>query len=106
MQPGWSLDLTMKDLKTQQPWDLGDPAVQTRVRRLVRDTKPFCIIGSPPCTPFSRLQEISRAKRNPRVMENELQQGIRHINFCVELYLMQVAGKRHFVHEHPETSRA
>ena len=72
LRPGWSLDLTMNDPKTGKPWDLSQSSVQSRVRKLVRSTKPYCLIGSPPCTPFSPLQEISRAKRDPKVMAEEL----------------------------------
>ena len=39
-------------------------------------------------------------------MARELEQGKQHIRFCVELYKMQIAGKRHFVHEHPARSKA
>ena len=106
LQPGWSLDLTTKDPATGDHWDLSQPKVQSRVRKLVRDTQPYCIIGSPPCTPFSPLQEIGRAKRDPKVMANELARGKEHIKFCLEIYAMQLNGKRHFVHEHPERSRA
>ena len=106
LRPGWSLDLTAKDPATGQGWDLSDPAVQSRVRKLVHHTQPFCIIGSPPCTAFSPLQEIGRAKRDPRVMERELNQGKAHIRFCLEIYLIQLKAKRHFVHEHPDRSRA
>ena len=106
LRPGWSLDLTMNDPKTGKPWDLSQASVQSRVRKLVRSTKPYCLIGSPPCTPFSPLQEISRAKRDPKIMAEELRQGQAHINFCLQLYAMQIAGKRHFIHEHPAGSKA
>ena len=101
LQPGWSLDLTTIDPKTGERWDLSKVEVQDRVRKLVRDTKPFCIVGSPPCTPFSPLQEIGRGRRDPEVMREELERGKRHIRFCIELYKIQLAGHRHFVHEHP-----
>ena len=106
MKPGYSLDLTMKDPATGAPWDLSKPEVQSRVRKLVRDTEPFCVVGSPPCTAFSALQEISRAKRDPREMRRQLEEGKRHIRFCIEIYKMQLEGRRHFVHEHPEGSKA
>ena len=35
-------------------------------------------------------------------MEIELQKGKDHVNFCLRIYAMQLAAKRHFVHEHPE----
>ena len=69
LRPGYSLDLTLNDPKAGKQWDLSKPQVQDRVRKLIRDTKPFCVIGSPPCTAFSPLQEISRGRRDPRVMD-------------------------------------
>ena len=86
LRPGFSLDLTMDGPATGQPWDLGKPAVQSRVIKFVRDVKPFCVVGSPPCTAFSLLQEISRAKRNPKVMAKELKDGKDHVKFCIEIY--------------------
>ena len=106
LRPGWSLDLTNKDPKTGKAWDLSRPDVQSRVRALVRSSQPYCVIGSPPCTPFSPLQEIGRAKRDPKIMAKELRDGEAHIRFCVEIYKMQIRAKRHFVHEHPEKSKA
>ena len=79
LQPGWSLDLTTKDPATGAHWDLSQPQGQSRVRKLVRDTQPYCIIGLPPCTPFCPLQEIGQAKREPKVMANELARGKDHI---------------------------
>ena len=39
-------------------------------------------------------------------MAEELRRGRAHIDFCVQIYRMQLAGKRHFIHEHLETSTA
>ena len=47
LKPGWSLDLTRNDPKTGQPWDLSDPKVQSRVKRLVIEGKPLFLIGPP-----------------------------------------------------------
>ena len=46
LTPGWSLDLTTTDPATGEPWDLSREDVQRRVRKLVRETQPFCIVGS------------------------------------------------------------
>ena len=97
LRPGWSLDLTLNDPRSGKPWDPSRPEVQSRVKELVRSTQSYFIIGSPPCTPFSPLQEISRAKRDPRVMEDELNRGKAHINFCLQIYKIQLAGKKHFI---------
>ena len=69
LTPGWSLDLTREDPLTGQPWDLGKKEVRQRVRRLVRDTAPFLLIGSPPCTmsrPSRTSPESRETTRNTR----------------------------------------
>ena len=106
LRPGYSLDLTTKDPKTGLPWDLSSPTVQARVKELIKKTKPYCVIGSPPCTPFSPLQGLNNHRRDPKVVEREIQMGKKHMRFCLEIYAMQLAAHRHFVHEHPERSRA
>ena len=48
LKPGWSLDLTLNEPLTGKPWDFSKREVRARVRGLVRDSKPFQLIGSPP----------------------------------------------------------
>ena len=101
LQPGYSLDLTRDDPKTGKPWDLAKPEVQARVRRMVREGKPMFIIGSPPCTAFSSMQNLSRGKRAPEVVWKELEEAKAHMRFCISLYELQVREGRYFLHEHP-----
>ena len=54
LMAGWSLDLTMRDPETDAPWDLSKKSMQDRVRNMVTDSKPFMLLGSPLCMPFSR----------------------------------------------------
>ena len=68
LRPGWSLDLTTTDPSTGMPWDLSDARVQRKVKQLIRETEPFCVVGSPPCTVFSPLQELSRKKRDTQIV--------------------------------------
>ena len=106
LQPGWSLDLTMNDPVTGAPWDLSRRDVQDRVRKLIRTTKPYVIIGSPPCTAFSPLQALNKGRRDKRIVDKELRAAKAHILFCLEVYQTQLDGMRHFVHEHPLRSSA
>ena len=100
--PGWSLDLTRSDPETGQPWDLGKHAVRERVRKMIRESKPYLVIGSPPCTLFSRLQKLSENRRkNVEEYRSKLRAAKGHIKFCVELYRMQMSEHRYFLHEHP-----
>ncbi len=52
------------------------------------------------------MQEISKAKRDPKIMAKELKDGKDHVKFCIEVYRIQLEGRRHCVHEHPEKSKA
>ena len=104
LKPGWSLDLTREDPLTGEAWDLGKHEVRERVRKLVRDTKPFMLIGSPPCTLFCALQNLQKGKRDEKAFQRRLENAKRHVMFCIELYTMQLRGGRFFLHEHPESA--
>ena len=103
LQPGWSLDLARNYPKTGEPWDLGCKKVQCRVRNMVIQDKPLFLIGSPPCTPFSSLQNLSKHKRDPKIVAEERRVGVAHLEFCMSLYMTQIAENRFFIHEHPST---
>ena len=68
LQPGWSLDLTRLDPLTGLPWHLSCVRVQRRVLKMVEKDQPLFLIGSPPCTVFSNLQNLSRGKRDAAVV--------------------------------------
>ena len=67
----------------------------------IQEEKPAWIIGSPPCTVFSRLQGLNFPKMDPAKIERMLKEGRRHLHFVISLYQIQLANKRHFLHEHP-----
>ena len=92
LKPGWSLDLTREDPLTGKAWDLSRHDVRERVRKLVRDTKPFMVIGSPPCTMFCALQNLQKGRRDEQEFQRRLENAKRHVRFCFELYAMQVQG--------------
>ncbi len=104
LTPGWSLDLTRLDPKTGKAWDLSDEKVQSRVKRMVAEGKPLFVIGSPPCTSFSSIQNMNNKKRDAKVVEAERKAGERHLQFCLEIYMIQIKAKRYFIHEHPNTA--
>ena len=68
------------------------------------DEKPALPVGSPMCTSFSRLQEFNFAKMPIERVREILENGISHLEFCIELYRIQIQGGRYFLHEHPETA--
>ena len=64
LRPGFSLDLSVND-ECGKPWDFTDPAQRDKAREMVTEQKPWLIIGSPPCTKFSILQNLNISKRDP-----------------------------------------
>ena len=101
---GSSMDLTTG-------FDFTREADRQLAWKRVKDEAAFVLIGSPPCTYFSMLQELSIAnnKDKPgwmRKFEAEREKAKQHVNFCCSLYGYQIDQGRHFVHEHPWSARS
>ena len=99
LTPGPSLDLT-------NGYDFGKEEDRRKAWKLIPKTRPFMIIGSPPCTMFSNLQNLNlhMHKDDPEWMNKfneETKKAEEHVNFCVTLYRYQLSHGRHFLHEHP-----
>ena len=101
LRPGWSLDLTRNDPSTGEAWDLSKRNVRERVRKLVQETKPFIVIGSPM---FCGLQNLSRGRRNEEIYQANLESAKKHVRFCIEIYRLQMQAGRFFLHEHPNSA--
>jgi hypothetical protein len=71
---------------------------QEAAKQYIKKTKPFLIIGSPECRCFSQLQSFSK---DSQAYQKALRRSIRHINFVCDLYRLQLAEERFFLHEHP-----
>ena len=104
LAPGFAFDITCQDPDDGQPWDFDRKDKREKARRLLRETKPLFLIGSPMCTAWCTWQRINRMKRDPNVVRRELVRARLHLNFVIELYLEQVAGGRYFLHEQPRTA--
>lgn len=92
-------------------WDLSKVEQRNACWQRVKKEDPYFIIGSPPCTLPSLLQEFSiKANRdNPRWMvefNRRLAEAMEHVSFCCMLYRYQLRRGRHFLHEHPWTARS
>ena len=104
LTPGVSLDL-------KNGWDFDKAADRREAVRKVLEDKPSLLIGSPPCTWFSMLQELNIAKYrdNPEWQAKyqlELEKAIRHVKFCCQLYRLQMKDGRYWLHEHPWSARS
>ena len=103
VMPGYAFDITTVDPADGMPWDFNIPAKRQRARMLIREQKPYLLIGSPMCTAFSAWQRLNRARSTDLAgMERARLQAIVHMQFVAELYAEQIQGGRYFLHEHPD----
>ena len=96
LNPGEAMDLTTG-------WDFNKEEDRDRAERYVGTHKPLIVIGSPPCTPFSLLQNW-----NPETPESKRkwEDGVNHMRFVMKLYRKQLDAGRAFLHEQPATARS
>ena len=65
MVKGLSLDLTTCDPDDGKPWDFTKRDKRDKALDMVIQKKALLLVGSPMCKAFSRLQNITRSKRDP-----------------------------------------
>ncbi|MCP2504710.1 MAG: hypothetical protein NLN65_05400, partial [Candidatus Poseidoniaceae archaeon] len=90
------------DLRTCKPsgvpWDFSKKSDRSEALRFVKEKKPIWIIGSPPCTAFSRLQGLNFPKMDPARVAQIMKEARAHLHFVISLYHIQIADGRHFLH--------
>ena len=101
---GTSMDLTTG-------WDFNRADHREGAWKQIKKESPYLLIGSPPCTYFSMLQELNIAVNGnkPGWMERfhiEKEKAKKHVEFCCSLYKYQLDQGRHFLHEHPWSARS
>ena len=64
LSPVFALDLAVVDPDDGKPWDFDVPAKCNKALERIRAEKPKLLIGSPMCTAFSLLQNLSKNKGN------------------------------------------
>ena len=104
LAPGFALDITCTDPDDGQPWDFDMKEKRDKARKLLRETKPLFLIGSPMCTAWCTWQRINNLKRDPGVIQRELTKARLHLQFVVELYREQLEAGRYFLHEQPRSA--
>lgn len=99
LTPGSSLDLT-------NGYDFRNADDRARAWAIIKKTSPYLVIGSPPCTLFSQLQELNKHihRDDPvwlRKFEEAKAEATSHLVFCAMIYQHRMKHGRHFLHEHP-----
>ena len=102
LRPGFAIDINLCKNDRGEYWDLSTEKDQRALKKLLRTRKPLLLIGSPPCGPFSPLQNLSRDKRTEEENERIREEGKTHLKVCADSYKEQYRKGRLFLHEHPK----
>ena len=102
VMPGYALDLTTVDPTDGMPWDFSIRKKRIRARKMIREQRPYLVIGSPQCKEFCTWQRLNAARYpddGQRAAAREA--AVVHLEFVSQLYQDQIDGGRYFLHEHP-----
>ena len=100
--PGFAFDLTVCDPDDGEPWDFTRRDKREKARALLRQRRPFLLIGSPACTAFSTWQYLNAQRTNdPEKLHRQKVAAKLHLDFVASLYVEQIQAGGYFLHEHP-----
>ena len=98
---GSSLDLTTTD-EHGRAWDFTKVEMRNYAYKKVCEDKPYMLIGSPVCTPWSMAMNVNYSRMSWE-KKNEILAAARiHLEFVCKLYRLQLLSGRYFGHEHPQ----
>jgi len=86
-------------------WDFIREQDRKRAREAIRREKPYIVIGSPPCTDYTTLnQNVNHPRMHPEEVRRRMIVARTHLDFVVQIYCDQLKEGRHFLHEHPASA--
>ena len=92
------------DVKVNPALDLTRTTVQEQTRVSIAKEDPMILIGAPPCTVFSPMQNINQKHQQGPVWEQKYQEGCDLLQFASQCYWDQIERGMFFLHEHPATA--
>ena len=94
-QDGGNFDL-------QTGWDLRQPRQRAEMWKHLKRAQPTLVILCPPCTMFSKLQELNYPKMDGHKVLVLLAEAVDHVELAALVAEWQVRQGRYFVYEHPD----
>ena len=104
LRPGFAVDLCEEKPygpNAGEKWDLSKPTDLQELEDMIDFEKPSLLTGSPPCDPFSLLQNIGSKFCNAERKQRRLQEGLQYLHTAIHFYRKQYDSNRYFLHEHP-----
>jgi hypothetical protein len=100
---GNSYDLQVD--RNGQSWNFLRAEDRRRARKEIEKDKPYIVVGGPPCTAFASFNvNVNFPKMDANVVRRRRAEARTLLSFAAEIYELQRAAGRHFLHEHPETA--
>ena len=91
MKGAFSLDSSAPD-PDGYIWDFNKHECRQKAFALIRESRPYMIIGFPECTPFSTIQNLNtRTPEGKEKIEKAREEGTRHLEFCCKIYALQIS---------------
>ena len=100
LRPGWSLDVTCKDVISGRQWDLTQKREQQKFLEMRKRDRPQLLGMSPPCTLFSILQNL----RKTQIPAEEMEAAREMLRIAMKGCKKQHQDGLYFFHEHPKSA--
>ena len=85
-------------------WDLMRDEDVELLKNLQAEQDPELLIESPPCRSASIMRSLSRAKRDPTVVQKEEAEGRHLLKVSCDAYQRQLDRGKLFLHEAPDSA--
>ena len=92
------------DVQVNPAIDLTRESVRQQVREDIDREDPLMLLGAPPCTVFSPMQNINQKHHVGEAWEKRKQDGMDLLLFAIQCYWDQIERGMFFLHEHPATA--
>ena len=92
------------DVRVNPATDLTRDSVRQQVRKDIEKEDPLILLGAPPCTVFSPMQNINQKHHIGDAWEKKKQDGMDLLLFATQCYWDQIERGMFFLHEHPATA--
>ena len=97
LSPGLAADLITG-------WELRSRTQRHACAKKLAEEKPHFLIASPPCTAFSALQRISRLRRDPEKVMDQMKEAEAHLDYSVGECERQRVRGGYFLFEQPASA--
>ena len=99
LTPGTIIDMSIDPEK-----DMRVETYRSQARHDISMEDPLIVLGAPPCTVFSSMQNINQKHHDTPEWQKRYAEGLTLLQFSVDVYWDQISRGKFFLHEHPATA--